>query len=82
MRRENPTTLRDRLTFFIMAIMKKQLLTTAEAAKVLNVSASRIRAMIAAGQLTTEKFGHIHMIQLSDLQPLKSRTTGRPKKAK
>src|SRR5262249_42461515 len=39
----------------------------------------RIRAMILAGRLPAEKFGHVHMIKEEDLALVADRKPGRPK---
>jgi excisionase family DNA binding protein len=55
-------------------------LTTRQAADKLGVSDARVRAMIKAGQLRAQKFGHIHMINENDLKLVKDRKVGRPRK--
>lgn len=58
-------------------------LTTKEAAEILNVTDSRIRQMILKKSLPAQKFGHVNMIDKSDVELAKKRTTvGRPKKEK
>jgi excisionase family DNA binding protein len=57
-------------------------LTTRQAAKKLGVSGARVRAMIKAGQLPAQKFGHVHMINEDDLKLVENRKVGRPPKAK
>lgn len=57
-------------------------LTTQQAADVLGVTAGRIRQMIVDGQLPTTKFGHVHMIDESDLSLVADRKPGRPPKPK
>jgi excisionase family DNA binding protein len=56
-------------------------LTTRQAANELGVTAGRIRQMIVDKQLPTTKFGHVHMIQKSDLKLVENRKVGRPPKA-
>jgi excisionase family DNA binding protein len=58
-----------------------ELLTTKQAAEKLGVSDARVRAMIKAGQLPAQKFGHVHMINEDDLKLVKDRKVGRPRKA-
>lgn len=58
------------------------LLTTEKAAKRLGVTSARIRAMIGAGRLPAQKFGHVHMIKEDDLKLVESRKPGRPPKLK
>jgi excisionase family DNA binding protein len=55
-------------------------LTTRQAADKLGVSDARVRAMIKAGQLPAQKFGHIHMINENDLKLVEDRKVGRPRK--
>lgn len=62
--------------------MDRKTITTEEAAERLGVTATRVRAMIAAGQLPAEKFGPVYMIQEEDLRLVENRKTGRPPKAK
>lgn len=62
--------------------MSDGLLTTGEAAERLGVTTVRVRAMIAAGRLPAEKFGHVHVIKESDLKLVKDRKPGRPPKIK
>ncbi|MCL2024924.1 MAG: type II toxin-antitoxin system HicB family antitoxin [Coriobacteriia bacterium] len=56
--------------------------TTTEAASRLGVSQSRVRQMIAAGQLTAEKAGRDNLVSVSSINArLKNpRRTGRPRK--
>lgn len=56
-------------------------LTTRQVAEKLGVSDTRVRAMIKAGQLPAQKFGHIHMINEDDLKLVENRKVGRPPKA-
>jgi excisionase family DNA binding protein len=62
--------------------MSEKILTTEQASKILGVTQTRVRAMIAAGQLPSEKFGRVHMIKESDLKALRERKPGRPPKLK
>jgi excisionase family DNA binding protein len=55
-------------------------LTTKETAEKLGVSAGRIRQMVLAGQLHAEKFGRELMISEADINAVRNRKTGRPKK--
>jgi excisionase family DNA binding protein len=57
---------------------RMKLLTTQEAAERLGVTSTRIRAMILAGRLPAEKFGHVHMIREEDLALVADRRPGRP----
>lgn len=56
-------------------------LTTKQVAEKLSVSDARVRAMIKAGQLPAQKFGHVHMINEDDLKLVENRKVGRPRKA-
>jgi excisionase family DNA binding protein len=57
---------------------RMKLLTTQEAAERLGVTSARIRAMILAGRLPAEKFGHVHMVREEDLALVANRKPGRP----
>ena len=61
--------------------MGGKLLTTAEAAERLGVSAPRVRRLVLDGRLPAEKFGRDHMIKESDLKLVEVRTPGRPPKS-
>jgi excisionase family DNA binding protein len=61
--------------------MNDELLTTDEAAARLGVTPVRVRAMIGAGRLPAEKFGHVHMIKAEDLKLVAGRKAGRPPKS-
>jgi excisionase family DNA binding protein len=57
-------------------------LTTKEAAERLGVNASRVRQLILAGKLPSEKFGRDRMIDEDDLSKVKTYgTVGRPPKS-
>jgi excisionase family DNA binding protein len=56
----------------------ENMLTTEETAARLQVTGSRVRAMIRDGRLPAQKFGHVHMIKESDLKLVADRKTGRP----
>lgn len=60
--------------------MEKGTLTTEEAAARLGVTATRVRAMIAAGRLPAEKFGPVYVVKESDLKLVENRKVGRPSK--
>ncbi|HEV8430061.1 MAG TPA: excisionase family DNA-binding protein [Pyrinomonadaceae bacterium] len=64
----------------ILCAMK--IISTAEAAKRLGVTADRVRKMIEAKRLKATKFGNVWMIDPKDLEPLKDRKVGRPRKAR
>jgi excisionase family DNA binding protein len=53
--------------------------TTADAAKELGVTASRIRKMIDAGRLKGRKVGRDWLIKESDLEKARDRSPGRPR---
>lgn len=60
--------------------MKEKLLTTTDAAKELSVHRSRIYALVKSGRLKAEWLGDILVIKLSDLDAVRDRKPGRPKK--
>jgi len=53
---------------------------TKEAAEKLNVSEGRIRQLVADGRLPAVKVGQTNLVKESDLELVKDRKTGRPKK--
>jgi excisionase family DNA binding protein len=55
---------------------------TAEAAKRLNVTVSRVQKMIVAKRLKATKLGNVWLIDPKDLEAVKDRKVGRPKKAR
>jgi excisionase family DNA binding protein len=55
---------------------------TAEAAKRLNVSVSRVQKMIAAKRLKAIKVGREWLIDPKDLEAVKERKVGRPRKVR
>jgi excisionase family DNA binding protein len=59
-----------------------KIISTAEAAKRLNVSPSRVRKMIEAKRLKAIKVGREWLIDPKDLDAVKKRTPGRPKSRK
>jgi excisionase family DNA binding protein len=61
---------------------RMKLLTTQEAAERLGVTSARVRAMIIAGRLPAEKFGHVHMVREEDLALVADRKPGRPPASK
>jgi excisionase family DNA binding protein len=54
---------------------------TAEAAKRLNVTVSRVQKMIAAKRLKAIKVGREWLIDPKDLEAVKNRKVGRPRKS-
>ena len=59
-----------------------KLISTTEAAKRLNVTPSRVRAMIARGRLKAMRIGIMWLIDPKDLDAVKDRKVGRPRKAR
>ena len=55
-------------------------LTTAEAARELNISPMRVRALIYEGRLKAEKHGRDWLIEPGALEAVRVRKWGRPKK--
>lgn len=60
--------------------MATSLLTSAQAAEELGVTADRVYALIRAGRLKAEKFGNVWMIREKDLDAVRDRKPGRPRK--
>jgi excisionase family DNA binding protein len=59
-----------------------KLISTTEAAKRLNVTPSRVRAMIASGRLKAIRIGIMWLIDPKDLDAVKDRKVGRPRKSR
>lgn len=62
--------------------MNNDFLTTSEVATILNITKTRVRQMILAGRLPSQKRGRDHFILREDLQFIKIRRVGRPRKSK
>lgn len=61
---------------------KEKLLSVREAAEILGVNRQRIQQFIESERLPAEKVGTYYVIRESDLDPLRDRKPGRPKKEK
>lgn len=59
-----------------------KIISTAEAAKRLNVTADRVRKMIIAKRLKAIKVGREWLIDPKDLDTVKDRKVGRPRKVR
>jgi excisionase family DNA binding protein len=59
-----------------------KIIGTAEAAKRLGVTVSRVLKMIRAKRLKATKFGNVWMIDPKDLDAVKDRKVGRPRKVR
>lgn len=65
----------------LLGVSKEKILTTEEAAKELGVSQSRIYALVKNGRLKAEPFGKMYLIRFSDLDAVRERKNGRPRKS-
>lgn len=63
-----------------ISVENLNLITTKEAANRLNVSMRRVTALITEGRLPSTQIGREHLIKESDLELVKDRKVGRPKK--
>ena len=61
---------------------RMKIIGTAEAARRLNVTQSRVRAMIDSGRLKASKVGREWLIDPKDLDAVKDRKVGRPRKSR
>ena len=59
-----------------------KIISTTEAARRLGVTANRVRAMIRAKRLKAMKVGHEWLIDPKDLEAVKERKVGRPRKSR
>jgi excisionase family DNA binding protein len=55
---------------------------TTEAAKRLGISQNRVRDLIASGRLKAQKIGREYAINPKDLDAVKNRIPGRPRKSR
>jgi excisionase family DNA binding protein len=58
-----------------------RIISTAEAAKRLGVTPDRVRKMIEAKRLKATKLGNVWLINPKDLDAVKERKVGRPRKS-
>ena len=56
------------------------LLSVTDAAKELEISGRRVQALITSGRLLAEKIGSSYVIKKADLEKVRDRPAGRPKK--
>jgi len=59
-----------------------KIITTTEAARRLGVTPNRVRALIEAKRLKAFKYGREWLIDPKDLEAVKDRKVGRPRKAR
>lgn len=59
-----------------------KIITTTEAAKRLGVTPDRVRKMIDAKRLKATKLGNVWVIDPKDLEAVKDRKVGRPRKVR
>jgi excisionase family DNA binding protein len=56
------------------------LLSTSQAAKLLGISAKRVRVLVAAGRLKAQKIGNSWVIPQESLRAVRVRKPGRPRR--
>lgn len=61
-------------------VATSRMMTTREAADELGVSIRQLQTLIERGQLTASKFGHVYMVSSDDLEAVRVRPKGRPRK--
>ena len=59
-----------------------KIISTAEAARRLGVTANRVRVLIRSKRLKATKVGHDWLIDPKDLEAVKDRKVGRPRKVR
>ncbi len=57
-----------------------KLLSVKESAELLGVNRQRVQVLITEGRLPAQKIGNSYVVKESDLELVKERKTGRPKK--
>lgn len=60
----------------------KDLISSKEAAEKLGVSLRRVQALITSGKLLAQKIGNSYVVKEKDLELVKERIPGRPKKVR
>ena len=60
--------------------MSKKIITTKVAAEMLGVTVRRVQALIKDGRLQAEKLGRDWVVKESDIESVRERKVGRPKK--
>ena len=63
-----------------MIVEMKDLISSKIAAEKLGISIRRVQALVTSGKLPAQKIGNSFVIQEEDLEFVKERTPGRPKK--
>jgi excisionase family DNA binding protein len=66
----------------VIYLRRMKIIGTAEAARRLNVTQSRVRVLIDSGRLKAMKVGREWLIDPKDLEAVKDRKVGRPRKAR
>ena len=59
-----------------------EMISTAEAAKLLGISRGRVLVLIGEGRLPAQRVGSQHIINKKDLATVRDRKPGRPRKKK
>jgi excisionase family DNA binding protein len=57
------------------------MISVAEAARELGISARRVRQLIEAGRLAARKVGKVYVVDSRALEAVRVRTVGKPKKS-
>ena len=70
------------IDFQNVIIWPMKVISTAEAAKRLGVTANRVRALIDAKRLKATKLGNVWLIDPKDLEAVRQRKPGRPRKSR
>lgn len=75
------------LDYITMPLIVPGYMTTKEAADYLDIQPSRVRQLVIAGKLRSEKIGQSHLIPFADVQKYKAERTnagwqkGKPRKS-
>ena len=58
----------------------ERLLSTNDVAEELGITRQRVLQLVKSGRLKSEKIANVHLFRLGNLEPVKIRVAGKPKK--
>jgi len=57
-----------------------KLLSTNDVADELGITRQRVLQLVKSGRLKSQKIANVHLFKLEDLEPVRNRVAGKPKK--
>lgn len=64
----------------IKPMSDEKLLSTNDVAEELGISRQRVLQLVKSGRLNSLKIANVHLFKLEDLEPVRNRVAGKPKK--